>query len=93
MRAGKVVMGDSAVLDAIRNGEAKLVLLATDASDNAKKKYTDKSSFYHIPLMECGTRYEIGAGIVKEERVVVAIVDAGFAELITKSEAKSQEVE
>lgn len=37
MRAGKVVTGDEIVLKAIRSSEAKLVILAGDASDNTKK--------------------------------------------------------
>ena len=34
MRAGKVVTGDEIVLKAIRSSEAKLVMLAADASAN-----------------------------------------------------------
>lgn len=93
MRAGKVVLGDSAVLDAIRSGEAKLVLLATDASANAAKKYTDKCSFYRTPLLSIGTRVELGSAIGKQERVVVAIIDTAFAELISRSDQKPPEVE
>jgi ribosomal protein L7Ae-like RNA K-turn-binding protein len=93
MRAGKVVHGDSAVLDAIRSQEAKLVLLAVDASDNTRKKFADKCSHYHIPLVECGTRSEIGAAIGKEARVVVAITDSGFVKLLNDSPGKPAEVE
>lgn len=37
MRAGKVVTGDEIVLKAIRSSEAKLVMLAADASANTQK--------------------------------------------------------
>lgn len=37
MRAGKIVTGDEAVLKAVRSSEAKLVVLAGDASDNTQK--------------------------------------------------------
>ncbi len=93
MRAGKVVHGEQAVLDAVRSQEAKLVLLAADASDNTRKKYADKCSHYHIPLVEYGTRDEIGAGIGKESRVAVAVTDSGFARLLTESQGKPAEVE
>lgn len=93
MRAGKVVHGDSAVLDAIRSQEAKLVLLAADASDKTRKKFADKCSHYHIPLVEYGTRSDIGAGIGKEARVVVAVTDSGFVKLLTESQGKPAEVE
>ena len=42
MRAGKIVTGDEAVLKAVRSSEAKLVVLAGDASDNTQKKFRDK---------------------------------------------------
>lgn len=85
MRAGKLATGDSGVLDAIRSQEAKLVLLAEDASENAKKKYRDKCTSYEVPIMEYGTREQLGSGIGKAERVVIAVTDAGFAQLLTKS--------
>jgi len=37
MRAGKLVTGDEAVMKAVRSGEAKLVVLARDASENTGK--------------------------------------------------------
>lgn len=51
MRAGKLVTGDEIVLKAIRSGEAKLVILAGDASANTQKKFRDKCGTYKIPLM------------------------------------------
>ncbi|MNI84071.1 putative ribosomal protein YlxQ [compost metagenome] len=93
MRAGKVVHGDQAVLDAVRSKEAKLVVVATDASDNTRKKVADKCSHYQIPLVEYGVRDDLGAAIGKESRVVVAVTDAGFARLLTESQGKPAEVE
>ncbi|HEY4430864.1 MAG TPA: ribosomal L7Ae/L30e/S12e/Gadd45 family protein, partial [Paenibacillus sp.] len=51
MRAGKIVTGDEAVLKAVRSSEAKLVVLAGDASDNTQKKFRDKCGTYDIPLV------------------------------------------
>ncbi|WP_409347229.1 YlxQ family RNA-binding protein [Paenibacillus sp. MBLB4367] len=82
MRAGKVVTGDESVLDAVRSGEAKLVVVAEDASDNTRKKISDKCSFYEVPLIVYGSRNELGASLGKPERVVMAVTDAGFAKLI-----------
>lgn len=89
MRAGKLVTGDSAVLDAIRTGEAKLAVLAEDASDNARKKYGDKCVFYNVPLIEYGTRSELGASIGRAERVIVAVTDDGFVKLLEKARGSS----
>src|SRR5690606_10920317 len=85
MRAGKIVSGDESVMSAIRSGEAKAVIIATDASVQSKKKYTDKCTYYDIPLTEAFTRIELGASIGKDNRVVLAITDVGFAKLFWNS--------
>lgn len=93
MRAGKVITGDDTVMKAVRSGDAKLVLLAADAAANAQKKYRDKCSFYKVPLIEQGSRFELGSAIGKVERVVLAVTDAGFADRIARSQVKPAEVE
>lgn len=84
MRAGKVVTGNEAVLKAIRSGEAKLVILAADASDNTQKKFRDKCGTYDIPLAIVFHRDELGASIGKDQRVALAVTDKGFAEMISR---------
>lgn len=88
-RAGKIVSGDESVLAAVRAGEARLVLLATDAAANARKKYTDKCRSYGVRLVEFGTRDQLGHALGKRERVVVAVNDDGFARLALASLEKS----
>ncbi|ASS91520.1 MULTISPECIES: YlxQ family RNA-binding protein [Aeribacillus] len=78
-RARKVISGEELVLKEVRNKRAKLVLLADDASSNTKKKITDKCTFYKVPLVIAPNRYELGQSIGKEERVVVAVTEEGFA--------------
>jgi len=84
MRAGKLVTGDEGVMAAIKSGETKLVIVAEDASDNTRKKFKDKCSYYRVPLIEFGTRDELGASIGKAERVVIAVTDKGFAHMLEK---------
>lgn len=85
MRAGKIVTGDEAVLKAVRSSEAKLVVLAGDASDNTQKKFRDKCGTYDIPLVIAFHRDELGASIGKDQRVVLAVTDKGFAEMISRT--------
>lgn len=82
MRAGKLLTGEEAVLEAVRTGEAKLVVIASDVSDNARKKITDKCTFYKVALEVFGSREELGASIGKPGRVVAAVTDSGFARMI-----------
>ncbi|MFK7695793.1 L7Ae/L30e/S12e/Gadd45 family ribosomal protein [Paenibacillus sp. HJGM_3] len=79
MRAGKLATGDELVLKAIRSGEARLVVMAEDASPNTRKKFRDKCKSYQTRLVEHGSRVELGAAIGKEERVLIAVLEPGFA--------------
>ncbi|MEH7118403.1 YlxQ family RNA-binding protein [Neobacillus vireti] len=78
-RARKIISGEELALKEIRNYKAKLVLLARDASANTTKKITDKCNSYHVPLKMVEDRYLLGQAIGKEARVVVAVMDDGFA--------------
>ncbi|MDP4083074.1 MAG: YlxQ family RNA-binding protein [Bacillota bacterium] len=78
-RARKLVTGEELSVKEIRRGKAKLILLSRDASSNTAKKITDKCNSYAIPLRIVEDRYLLGQAIGKEARVVVAVMDAGFA--------------
>jgi ribosomal protein L7Ae-like RNA K-turn-binding protein len=93
MRAGKLTTGEETVLKAIRAGEAKLVLLAQDASDNTAKKLADKCGSYGVPLLVGFTRYELGWAVGKPERVMFAVTDRGFANMIAGGWVHHTEVE
>jgi len=93
MRAGKLVTGDETVLKAVRQRKAKLVIIAGDASDNTKKKYQDKCATYGVKVVELSNRAVLGQAIGKSERVIVAVMDAGFSSSIQRSLIQSSEVE
>ncbi len=79
MRAGAVVTGDEACLARIRAGKAALTVVAQDAGPNTKKKYRDKCRTYQVPLVEIGTKQELGRALGKIERAVAVVVNQGFA--------------
>ena len=74
MRAGKVKTGESVIVNEIKKGNLKLVIVANDASDN-----TDKCKSYKVPFRKFGNRNELGIALGKGERVNVGITDPGFA--------------
>lgn len=78
-RARKITSGEELSVKEIRSGKAKLVLLAADSSANTSKKITDKCKSYHVPLKMVENRYLLGKAIGKEARVVVTVLDEGFA--------------
>ncbi|WP_066173109.1 YlxQ family RNA-binding protein [Bacillus marinisedimentorum] len=78
-RARKCISGEELVLKEIRNGNARLVILAGDASENTVKKMTDKCKTFDVPLRFAQDRYTLGEAIGKPARVSVAVTDEGFA--------------
>ncbi len=83
-RGGKLQSGEFQTENAVKSGKAFCVIVAGDASDNTKKLFNDKCSFYKVPLVCFGTKEGLGHAIGKEERSSVAIMDEGFAKSFQK---------
>ena len=79
-RARKIISGEELTVKEVRGGKAKLVLLSADASANTTKKITDKCKSYEVPLKMVENRHLLGQAIGKEARVVIAVMDDGFAQ-------------
>jgi ribosomal protein L7Ae-like RNA K-turn-binding protein len=84
-RAGKLKSGEFAVLEAIRKKTAVMVIVSNDASDNTKKEFSDKCSYYKVPIYFYGNMDELGHAIGKDVRTSLAITDAGFAKTLIKN--------
>lgn len=78
-KAGKVTSGGFMVEASIQKGTAYLVIIALDASDNTKKKFIDKCTYYDIPYRICTDGESLGKSIGKQERKVVAVTNQGLA--------------
>ena len=83
-RGGNLVSGGFMVENSIKDGNARLVLVAVDASANTRKAFSDMCRFRHIPMAVIGTREELGRAIGKEMRVSIAVTDSGLAGAIQK---------
>jgi len=81
-RARKIVSGEEPAIREIRRGRAKLLIVSTDASVNTKKRMKEKCEFYQVPLFVAFSRKELGKSIGKDNRVVIAVLDEGFAKKI-----------
>ena len=83
-RAGKIKSGEFAVEKAIKNGTAKLVIVASDASEATKKSYRDLCRFYKTDYIEYVDKTTLGQTIGKEFRAAVAVCDGHFAKSIVE---------
>ena len=83
MKAGKIASGEFASESAVKDGSAKLVIIAKDASKNTQKLFKDKTSFRNIPLFEYSDKESLGRCIGKEMRSSIAVTDEGFAKKLS----------
>ena len=83
-RAGKIASGEFAAEKAVKTGKAYLVIVAEDASDNTRKKFSDMCKYYQVPLACYAQKELLGHGSGKELRASLAVLDSGFAKAIEK---------
>lgn len=82
MRAGKLVSGEDTTLRDVKKERVHLVLIASDASENTKKLFSDKCSFRNIDCMVFGTKDAIGQSIGKGPRAVVGLKDEKISSIV-----------
>ena len=82
MKAGKIKAGEFSVEKSIKQGKAKLVIVAEDASENTIKKFKNSCFHYRIPFYQYGNKDELGKIIGKEMRSSLSIEDEGFGKRI-----------
>ena len=83
-KAGKTVTGEFSTEKSVKEGKAYLVVVATDASDNTKKKFQNMCNYYHVTLKMFSDKISLGNACGKEFRASLAIIDAGLAKTIEK---------
>lgn len=83
-KAGKIASGEFMTEKSVKEGKAKIVIVADDASDNTKKMFRNMCEFYHVPLYIMANKEQLGNAIGKQFRASLAVLDDGFAKAIGK---------
>ena len=83
-KAGKIVSGELAVEKAVKSGQAKILIMATDCSVATKKSYRDMTTYYNVELFELFSKEELGTCIGKVYRAALAVNDVGFSNAVKK---------
>ncbi len=83
-KAGKTASGEFSTEKEVKSFRAHLVIVATDASENTKKKFQNMCEFYEVPIYFYGDKDTLGHAMGKEFRASLAVTDAGFAKGIIK---------
>jgi ribosomal protein L7Ae-like RNA K-turn-binding protein len=89
-KAGRVIAGTNLVTDAVRSGSPSKcpygVFLASDVTDNTRKRITNCCTYYEVPLYEIPlTIAEVGDAIGKScSTSAVGITDPGLCDALVK---------
>ena len=81
---GNAVAGAFLTERAVKSGEARLVIVAEDASDRSAHDFASMCEYYETPCIRFGTQETLGRYAGKERRTAVAITDEGLARAIWK---------
>lgn len=80
-RAGRLISGEAAVLQAVRSASARIVFADASASDNTRKRFRDACAFRNVPLLfyEGGGGGDAARAVGKPAHKLFAVSDEGFA--------------
>lgn len=81
-RAGKLITGESAVLESIRGKNSQLVIIAGDASLKTMKKFTDKCKSFERNFIIFSDRFCLGRYTNRQYTVTISVNDKNFAKRI-----------
>jgi ribosomal protein L7Ae-like RNA K-turn-binding protein len=81
-KAHKVRLGSDLAIVSMQKSQAKLILLASDASERTQKTIRDKSSYYGIELIDTYSTEALSSTLGRTNIKVVTITDEGFKRLI-----------
>ena len=89
-KAGKTVLGTDMTVESIRkkSSSVKVILLASDASQNTVKRIKNTSDYYGVHLTELSAdKLQLSALMGQgSELSVIGVTDSGFADAIKKAE-------
>lgn len=78
-RSGRLAAGHAAVERALVRGEARLVILAADASPGTRRRFQRLADAAGVPVRTWGGKDELGAALGTTPKAVLAVLDAGLA--------------
>ena len=81
-RAGALITGTDLVLNGVRSGKVKMVLMDALVSENTFKKVTDKCKFYNVSYIKADAGVDLGLAIGNSSRKIIGITDQKFVKAL-----------
>ena len=92
LKAGKLEIGEEPVGAAARAKHARLILIASDAADNTRRRAKHFGDAGECICLEIpATKEELGRALGRTSCAMAALTDIGFAEAVAKKLAESDE--
>ncbi len=83
-RAGKIVFGTEACLQGVKRKNIKLLIVAKDAAERTKTKFSQLCKENNIQLLEILNIEEISKSIGSANKAIIGIKDINFSKEIIK---------
>ena len=84
MKAGKVCFGADSVEESILKRKVKLVIISNDSSERTKNKFIEICKKNNIPVIVDGKIDILSQTIGKNNKAILGIKDANFADSIQR---------
>ncbi|ANR69560.1 50S ribosomal protein L7ae [Selenomonas sp. oral taxon 126] len=82
-RARRILSGAFVVEEALKRKQGTYLLLAADASEETKAKFTRMAAQLNVPTAELLIMQQLGHCLGKEYRAVAVLIDRGFADRLS----------
>ncbi len=92
-RAGKTASGEFQTEESLKKEKARLVIIASDASDNTKKKFGNMCAWHHVRMVIFSDKATLGSCIGCGSRSSIALTDPGLADAVAKALGQETDTE
>ena len=82
-RARRIVSGAFTAEETLKKKRGTYLLLAVDASEETKAKFSRMAAQMNVPSAELLTMQQLGHCLGKEYRAVAVLIDRGFADRLS----------
>lgn len=83
-QAKKIITGEDALRRSIRENKVKLLIIASDASDNTKKRLINSAKHYGVNYYIFSTKHELSICLGGKTRSAIGILDKNFTNILDK---------
>lgn len=81
-KAGYIVLGETGCIQSIKRGKSKLVILASNASDNTKDRIIPLCKKHNVEYYIFGEKEQLGYAVGKSLSSIISITDLKFSHVI-----------